>query len=88
MSNDTYQADVKRVRQEFLRLQTEQTTERLARFFYDGVDSIALHGLADELEGLSRMYREVSEQAVEEHLEAAQRKLQVGYLVENRRIDE
>jgi len=72
MSNDSYSAPVRKDRQAWLKAKLDSLNERLARFHNSPMDSIDLHGLAEELEGLSEDYRRVSEQAVEEHLEKAQ----------------
>ena len=69
MSNDSYSAPVFPPRQESLKRQTEELNARMNRFLHSPLDSIDLHGLADELEGLSRQFRSASERSVEEHLD-------------------
>lgn len=67
MSNDSYSAPVIPERQEFLKLRTEELRDRFARFFNHPLDSIELHGLAEELDGLADQLRAVSERSVDEH---------------------
>lgn len=69
MSNDTYSAPVFPPRQEALKRQTEELNARMNRFLHSPLDSIELHGLAEELEGLSMQFRRASERSVEEHLD-------------------
>ncbi len=72
MSNDSYSAPVKPDRQEWLKAKTEGLSDRLSVFHNKPMDSIDLHGLAEELHMLANDYRAVSEQAVEEHIEQQQ----------------
>jgi hypothetical protein len=69
MSNDTYSAPVFPPRQAALKRQTEDLNARMNRFLHSPLDSIDLHGLAEELEGLSQQFRRASERSVEEHLD-------------------
>lgn len=77
MSSDSYMAPVYPPRQEMLKLMTEELTGRLARFHNGRLDSIELHGLAEELDGLAAKYRAASERSVEEHVDPTVRKYRV-----------
>lgn len=77
MSNDQYSAPVFPPRQEMLKRMTKELNDRMQRFHNAPLDSIELHGLAEELEDLSQKYRLASERSVEEHLDKTVRKYRV-----------
>jgi len=77
MSNDTYSAPVTAERQENLKDRTEELHDRMQRFLHHPLDSIEVHGLGEELEGLAAQFKAVSERSVDEHQDQTIRKYRV-----------
>jgi len=75
MSNDTYSAPCHPDRLEFLKGRLESQRERFGRFFNGPLDSIELHGLADELVWLAESFRTAADKSIDEHI--AGRRLRV-----------
>lgn len=70
---DSYSAPVRREVRDFLKGSANNLRDRLAIFHNRTMDSIDLHGLADELEGIARDYRDAADAAIDEHREGASR---------------
>ena len=64
--SDSFSAPITKERREFLADRTESTTDEIRAVIRNEVpDSIALHHIADELEGLAMLYRTEVENAIE-----------------------
>lgn len=77
MSSDSFVAPVNPERREQARLQADSLSRRL-RIHLDGhFQSTDLHGLAEELDGLSRQFRAMAEKSVDDYQDPEIRKYEV-----------
>jgi len=77
VSSDSYSAPVNAERREKARRMIENVAGWSARNLDGHFDSIALHGVAEELEGMSRQFRAMSERSVDEYQDPTPRKYRV-----------
>ena len=77
MSSDSFVAPVNPERREQARLQADSLSRRLQTHLSGHFQSTDLHGLAEELDHLSRQFRAVAEKSVEEYQDPTVRKYRV-----------
>lgn len=77
MSSDSFVAPVNPERREQARLQAEELSRRLQIHLDGHFQSTDLHGLAEELDGLSRQFRAMAEKSVDEYQDPTVRKYRV-----------
>ncbi len=77
MSSDSYSAPVNAERRDKARRMIENVAGWSKRNLDGHFDSIVLHGLAEEFEGLSRQFRAMSENSVDEYQDPTIREYRV-----------
>jgi len=65
--SDSFSAPVHKARQEWLRFKNENLAARLQIAFNSTLDTIDLHGFAEEIEGLAVDYRAVVTLSIDEY---------------------
>ena len=77
MSSDSFVAPVNPERREQARLQAESLSARLRIHLNGHFQSTDLHGLAEELDGLSRQFRAMAENSVDDYQDPTVRQYRV-----------
>ncbi len=77
MSSDSFVAPVNPERREQARLQADSLSARLRIHLNGHFQSTDLHGLAEELDGLSRQFRAMAENSVDDYQDQTVRKYEI-----------